>query len=167
MHVSYRPTRRMTSMDQIILIHHLILSMVHRNMRSKCYWLTDNKDDKDNILLNGKDMTQAIIPGKQPETSAMQEKPWKNIKGVEILLAYLFLLTYICLPPLAHSQHPNTSTQLASLNNMNQSSSPEHPLLPPVLPNEQSHRSNTSTPNLIPLQIRDPSWLPYQLKPRK
>ena len=73
--------------------------MEHRNMRSKRYWLTDNKDNKDNILLNGKDMMQAITLGNQPETSSMQKNPSKSTKDNEIyelFLVYLFILyTYV------------------------------------------------------------------------
>ena len=78
---------------------------------------------------------------------------------------------HLCHPILVPTQlqhmHQTKRTWSTKLNKMNQSSSPEHPPPPPVLPNEQSHWSNTSTPDLIPCHICNPSWLPCQLKPRK
>ena len=56
-------------------------------MRSKRYWLTDDKDDKDNILLNGKDMMQAIILGNQPETSSISRRVQKMTKSMNSSLS--------------------------------------------------------------------------------
>ena len=94
-------------------------------MRLKCYWLTDDKEDKDNILLNGKDMVQAITLGNQPETSSMQEKPLKQkmTKSLESSLSTSFFST----PMPSHSgsyfisEHASAETNPASPFKQNES----------------------------------------------